>query len=82
MKNFIVAMAVVFALFGCYRPDQAKEVLGKQGFTNIETHGWSPFGCGEEDTFTTKFSATSPIGEHVTGVVCSGFFKGATVRFD
>ena len=40
------------------------------------------FGCSEDDTFSTKFSATNAKGERVGGAVCSGWLKGSTIRFD
>jgi hypothetical protein len=40
------------------------------------------FQCSEDDTFRTPFTAESSTGRQVTGVVCSGILKGATVRFD
>ena len=39
-------------------------------------------GCAKDDEFRTGFAATAPNGERVTGVVCSGWMKGATLRLD
>ena len=38
-------------------------------------------GCGEGDTHATPFVAKNQAGQTVNGVVCSGWNKGATVRF-
>jgi len=48
----------------------------------ISIGGYAFWGCGKEDEFKSKFNAISPKGEAVSGVVCGGFFKGYTVRFD
>lgn len=60
----------------------ATKTLRQNGYTNVQTHGYGFFECSQNDKFATKFSATSPSGYYVTGTVCSGFFKGSTIRFD
>lgn len=90
MKNTIqilVVLTVVTLLaialpYGCARPDEATRVLYQQGYTNIEITGWRPFAKADSDTFSTGFQAISPSGEPVTGAVCSGWLKGATIRLD
>lgn len=77
-----VAIAFVIAattLSGCTQPDQAIQVLTRDGYTEIYIEGYDWFGCSEDDTFRTKFSAIKN-GQKVQGVVCSGYFKGSTVR--
>ena len=80
MKKILIALAVV-ALSACSSQNDATNALSSAGFTQIETHGYSFFGCGEDDTFKTKFTATNPQGKRVSGVVCSSWFKGGTIRF-
>lgn len=83
MKKIITLVIASSIILGaCSRPQQAKEVLEKQGYTEVETQGYSLFGCSEDDVFRTKFTAKSPSEEDVEGVVCSGWFKGATIRFN
>lgn len=56
-----------------------------QGYTNVHVLGTAVFGCSDSDSiiYNRKFEATSKAtGRHVTGVVCGGFLKGKTVRFD
>lgn len=80
MKVFLVVLALV-SLCGCTRPDNAREVLEAQGYTDITITGYKFFGCAsKEDFFRTGFVATSPNGTRVEGVVCEGLLKGATVR--
>lgn len=66
----------------CTRPDDAMRVLRQSGYTNIEITGWRPWLASDSDDFSTGFRATAPNGEIVTGAVCSGLFKGQTIRLD
>jgi hypothetical protein len=81
-KNSIIA--IVFAsliVFGCTDADRAYQTLLNAGFSDVEITGYSFFGCSEDDVFHTKFTARNAHGNYVDGVVCSGWFKGATIRF-
>lgn len=78
----IVASVAVWGLSGCTDVAGATKTLRQNGYTNVQTHGYGFFECSQNDKFATKFSATSPSGYYVTGTVCSGFFKGSTIRFD
>ncbi len=49
------------------------------GYTDVQVHGWNLLGCGRDDSFTNGFEAKKN-GQRVTGYVCSGFFKGMTIR--
>lgn len=81
MKKLFASALLLFVL-GCTDGNKATRVLTDQGFKDITLTGYRPFMCSEDDTFKTGFAATSPSGKHVTGAVCSGWFKGATVRMD
>jgi hypothetical protein len=79
---FLTALSIT--LGGCSQPDRAIQVLSSQGFTDIVIHpvGFADaFSCSEGDYFYTPFTARGPSAATVNGVVCSGFLKGATVRF-
>lgn len=83
MKKIIYASIYIAAALmasTCTRPDRAEEVLVSQGYTDIDIQGHAWFACSEDDTFKTRFEATSPNGTRVKGAVCDGWFKGATVR--
>ena len=81
MKKVILASLVALVLFsGCTDSSGARKALNEQGYKNIDIGGFAIFGCGEDDTFRTEFSATSSSGHRVNGVVCSGFLKGSTIR--
>ncbi len=81
MNKILIALLAV-TLAGCSSSKDANKALNAAGYKNIETHGYSVFGCSEDDTFKTKFTATGPTGVPVEGVVCSGWFKGSTIRTD
>lgn len=80
MKRIFVIAACAVALAGCTKPSQARDVLEAQGYSDIEITGYDMWGCSEDDDFHTGFRATGQDGNRVRGTVCSGWFKGATVR--
>lgn len=63
-------------------PTEATRALEAQGMTDVKIQGYAFWGCAESDEFASKFEATGANGNAVSGVVCSGWFKGVTVRFD
>lgn len=82
MKKILFLALIAVALSACSNSNDAHRALTGAGYTDIETHGWSPFACGEDDFFKTKFTATNPAGQRTKGTVCSGLiFKNATIRF-
>lgn len=82
MKIWIFVVLFCLCCVGCTNPEGAEKVLKDQGYTNIVITGYRCFSCGEEDSFATGFTATSPNGTQVSGTVCEGFLKGKTIRFD
>lgn len=77
-----IALVAALGLSACSSDKTARHALTAQGFTDIETHGYSVFGCSDNDTVKTKFTATNTNGQRVSGVVCSGLiFKNATIRW-
>lgn len=80
MKKLIVAVMCAM-MAGCAAPDMSKETLVKAGFRDIQIDGYAWMGCGKDDTFSTKFTATNALGMRVSGVVCCGTWKGCTVRY-
>jgi hypothetical protein len=79
MKIIIIASALLLA--SCTNVSGTRRALVAMGFTQIETHGYAVFGCGKDDLTCTKFTAVSPNGATVKGVVGCGWFKNCTVRF-
>jgi len=78
----ITAILILTITASCTKPEETKTILTKQGYTNIQIGGYSLFACSKGDFYSTKFNATSANGSNVSGTVCSGIFKGSTVRFD
>lgn len=79
----IVLSATLAALIltGCTDPDGAKKAAEDMGFRDVKAGGYGWFSCdGKSDTFSTRFTAINAQGRPVSGVVCSGWLKGATVR--
>lgn len=83
MKRFFIVLMVSVFLWvsGCSDAPEANRVLNSQGYTHVQLTGYKFFGCGRYDYWRTGFVAKSPNGTNVVGVVCSGVFKGATIRF-
>jgi hypothetical protein len=81
MKIIAILFTCVL-LCACSSSNDAHKALSAMGFTEIQTTGYRFFGCSDDDTFKTGFQAKNPQGQVVTGVVCSDWFKGSTVRFD
>ena len=66
----------------CSTSDRSSETLKKAGYSDIETTGWAPLTCSNDDTYSTGFVATNPAGDKVDGVVCCGLLtKNCTIRF-
>lgn len=80
--RIIACVAFAFFLSACTDPEGAKQTLLRNGYIDIRMQGYSWFGCAESDNYATEFTAKSPAGYQVHGVVCSSIFgKGSTIRF-
>lgn len=78
----ILFIALALSLTACSNSSDAVRALQGSGYTNIQPGGYDWFACSKDDFYHTKFTATNPAGQTVSGTVCSGLlFKGATVRF-
>lgn len=73
---------ILVTLASCTQPDRASSALESAGYTDIVIDGFGWFDCSEDDTFATRFRAVGPSGVPVSGTVCAGWFKGATIRLD
>lgn len=72
----------LYAPVACTAPERAQDTLAAQGYTEVGLTGYAYLACGHDDRFATAFTAIGPSGQRVKGSVCSGFFKGNTVRLD
>ena len=78
----LLTIVMLFSIASCTDPQNTRRVLQTQGFTKIQITGYDFFTCSDDDFYHTGFTATSPNGQYVEGVVCQGIFKGATIRFE
>jgi hypothetical protein len=76
----ILALVFAVTLSACSAPETATKALQAAGYSDIQINGYAYFGCSDDDSFHTEFKATGPTGIPVSGVVCSGIVKGATIR--
>lgn len=80
---FAILLLVGFLRFGGWtKKAETQKILSSQGFIDVEITGYRFLGCDEKDFFRTGFVATSPNGQRIKGIVCAGWFKGSTIRFD
>lgn len=81
MKRIILGLTILcaFSLFGCTDAPNAKRHLEADGVKEIKITGHS-LGCGEDDFYATGFTGVKN-EKKVSGVVCAGTFKGATIRY-
>ena len=52
------------------------------GLTDVEPGSWAPLSCSDGDRFRSHFKAKNAAGNAVHGVVCCGFMKACTVRYE
>ena len=76
----LLIIIVLVASSSSTSESSAKQALLDAGYTNITLTGYEFWGCADDDIFHEGFEATGPAGRHVTGVVCSGWTKGSTIR--
>lgn len=60
--------------------DSSKDLLERQGYTDVRMTGYAPMACGRNDITSSGFEATSPNGSRVSGSVCCGALRGDTHR--
>lgn len=78
-----LVVVVVLLLNSCTDEKEAQRILTANGYTEIEYTGHSWFGCSEDDTYATGFTAKTQTGQEISGAVCSGIlFKNSTIRFN
>ncbi len=81
MFKLIQLLLVSLILTSCTDPDGAIQALKGNNLEPIQVGGYSFFGCGDDYIFATKFQAKNQKGDVVSGVVCSGFLKGNSLKF-
>jgi hypothetical protein len=82
--KFKTLFNTVLLLVTCSCTDEgsSRNTLESAGYTDITFEGHSFFLCGQDDVYSTKFTAVNPRGIQVSGAVCCGLlFKGCTIRY-
>ncbi|MCE9566385.1 MAG: hypothetical protein K8U57_30545 [Planctomycetes bacterium] len=79
--KWIIAIAAILALTACTSPDDVRKYAEAEGWESYEVTGYRFFGCSKDDVFHTGFVAVKN-GKRISGVICSGWLKGATLRLD
>lgn len=83
MKKIVLLCAIGAALSSCgIDAAEAKRVIEAQGITNVQVTGYAWFGCGNDDDYGSNWTGTGANGKPVGGVICGGWLKGYTVRFN
>lgn len=89
VKNILLTLVflvcfglVVFGAIGGTDPVGTTKTLQSMGYNNIATSGRRFLVRSEGEFYSTEFTAVSPTGSKVSGVVTKGFFKPSTVRWD
>lgn len=80
MRKIFSVLVFIFIL-GCTNEDGARRVLQSEGCYNVRITGFKLFGCDKNDIFSTGFECVKR-GHKISGVVCEGFLKGKTIRYD
>lgn len=81
-KILTLILFALISLVGCTDSESTRQILSQQGYTDIKIEGYAFTGCSEDDKVHTEFTARSPNGTYVQGVVCCGLlFKNCTVRW-
>lgn len=81
MVFFVIPLMLV-ASHGVTDNEGAARALQSAGYSDVVVGGSAWLRCDKHDIYRTKFRATGPSGERVSGAVCAGWFKGSTIRLD
>jgi len=82
MRGRLLLILLLVVVSGCTSESDARRALAGAGYTQVRITGYRFFACARDDDFSTGFEAIGPTGNPVTGVVCSGWLKGSTIRTD
>lgn len=76
-RIFILSLFLV----GCsVSTDKAERSMTQEAISDFSFSGPNPMGCADQDSFSLEFRGTKN-GQEVRGIICSGLFKGATIRY-
>ena len=84
MKKAIIYLTLMVVFTQCQSLDdfeKGKKQLESQGYTEVKNTGLDMFCCDQKDEFTTGFVCKDKSGNIVRGCICSGIYKGITIRY-
>lgn len=76
-------LALLLIMAGCSKStEKIVRILENEGCSDIVDNGADIIfdGCSDKDYFNNQFTCIKN-NHQVSGVVCSGFFKGFTIRY-
>lgn len=76
------ALLAAALIVGCTSESDATRALAGAGYRDVHITGYRWWGCSKDDQFHTGFEAVGLTGQRVSGVVCSAWMKGSTIRMD
>ena len=56
-KQILFLFAAALLLASCTNSSKTVSILTNEGYTDIQTTGYAPFSCGDDDTYSTGFKA-------------------------
>ena len=78
----VIFTGIMFLFTGNVDSVKGVNALNAQGISNVTLTGYKFFGCASGEYYSTGFKGIGVNGKPVSGVICSGFLKGVTVRYD
>lgn len=81
MKKLLILLPLCLLLTSCDGSSSSIQILQSQGYQNVEITGFNLLACSQDDMFRYNFTASTPEGKNVRGVICSAPLKGYTLRF-
>ncbi len=78
---FLLVFIAFFCMTGCTDSKGTRRILKTTGYGHIQITGYRFFSCSETDVFATGFKATKN-NQPISGVVCRGWLKKSTIRYD
>lgn len=77
----VIALLIFAGLTGCQKKEDVEKYARIEKWESYQLTGACWFSCGKGDLYMTGFEAVKN-GERFFGCVCSGVFKGATLRIE
>lgn len=80
MKKLLI-IAGCLLLTACTDPNDITKLSKVEGWSQAVPKGYGWFSCSDDDVYKTKFTAIKN-GQAISGTICRGWLKGATIRYN